>query len=67
MEIVFEALRVVGHRLPKQIRAAVSIVGVLVIGQAAVEAGMVSAPMVVAVTVTGIASFSITRYKAGMA
>ncbi|WP_227938974.1 spore germination protein [Alkalihalobacillus deserti] len=67
MEIMFEALREAGLRLPKQIGAAVSIVGALVIGQAAVEAGIVSAPMVMVVAVTGIASFSIPRYNAGMA
>ncbi|WP_209123218.1 spore germination protein [Alkalihalobacillus sp. BA299] len=67
MEILFEILREAGIRLPKQIGAAVSIVGALVIGQAAVEAGIVSAPMVMVVAVTGIASFSIPRYNAGMA
>ena len=39
MEIAFEALREAGVRLPKQIGSAVSIVGALVIGQAAVQAG----------------------------
>lgn len=67
MEIMFEILREAGIRLPKQIGAAVSIVGALVIGQAAVEAGIVSAPMVMVVAVTGIASFAIPRYNAGMA
>ncbi|OIJ15282.1 hypothetical protein BKP35_05395 [Anaerobacillus arseniciselenatis] len=67
MEIMFEILREAGIRLPKQIGAAVSIVGALVIGQAAVEAGIVSAPMVMVVAVTGIASFSVPRYNAGMA
>ncbi|MGJ9384412.1 spore germination protein [Salipaludibacillus sp. CF4.18] len=67
MEVMFEALREAGLRLPKQIGAAVSIVGALVIGQAAVEAGIVSAPMVMVVALTGIASFSVPRYNAGMA
>ncbi|MFP5108833.1 spore germination protein [Neobacillus sp. C211] len=67
MEIMFEILREAGIRLPKQMGAAVSIVGALVIGQAAVEAGIVSAPMVMVVAVTGIASFGIPRYNAGMA
>jgi len=57
MEISFEALREAGVRLPKQIGSAVSIVGALVIGQAAVQAGLVSAPMVIVVALTGIASF----------
>ncbi|HEX7057352.1 MAG TPA: spore germination protein [Bacilli bacterium] len=67
MEVTFEALREAGIRLPKQIGAAVSIVGALVIGQAAVSAGLVSAPMVMVVAITGIASFSIPRYSAAIA
>jgi spore germination protein KA len=67
MEITFEALREAGVRLPKQIGAAVSIVGALVIGQAAVSAGIVSAPMVMIVSITGIASFMIPRYSTGIA
>ncbi|MFM9278670.1 spore germination protein [Paenibacillus jiagnxiensis] len=67
MEVTFEALREAGVRLPKQVGAAVSIVGALVIGQAAVQAGLVSAPMVIVVAITGISSFMIPRYIAGIA
>lgn len=67
MELTFEALREAGIRLPKQIGAAVSIVGALVIGQAAVQAGIVSAPMVMVVAITGVASFTIPRYSTGIA
>lgn len=63
MEIVFEALREAGIRLPKAVGSAVSIVGALVIGQASVEAGIVSAPVVIVVAATGIASFAIPRYN----
>ncbi|MBM7564885.1 spore germination protein [Paenibacillus sacheonensis] len=66
MEITFEALREAGVRLPKQVGAAVSIVGALVIGQAAIAAGLVSAPMVMVVAITGIASFLIPHYPAGI-
>ncbi|WP_053477717.1 MULTISPECIES: spore germination protein [Bacillaceae] len=66
MEVTFEALREAGIRLPKQVGAAVSIVGALVIGQAAVQAGLVSAPMVIVVAITGIASFMIPRYAMGI-
>lgn len=65
MEVMFEALREAGIRLPKQIGSAVSIVGALVIGQAAVQAGLVSAPMIIIVASTGVASFLIPRYNAG--
>nr|WP_263326771.1 spore germination protein [Neobacillus sp. Marseille-Q6967] len=63
MEISFEALREAGIRLPKIVGQAVSILGALVIGQAAVEAGIVSAPMVIIVSITGIASFTIPRFN----
>jgi hypothetical protein len=57
MEVSFEALREAGIRTPKAIGQAISILGALVIGQAAVQAGIVSAPMVIIVSLTGIASF----------
>ncbi|RXT03998.1 spore germination protein [Ammoniphilus sp. CFH 90114] len=63
MEVAFEALREAGIRLPKTVGQAVSILGALVIGQAAVEAGIVSAPMVIIVSITGIASFTIPRFN----
>ncbi|GAB7388766.1 spore germination protein [Bacillaceae bacterium] len=67
MEVTFEALREAGTRLPKQIGPAVSIVGALVIGEAAVSAGIISAPMVMVVAITGIASFSVPRYNVAIA
>jgi spore germination protein KA len=57
MEFTFEALREAGIRLPRAVGQAVSIVGALVIGQAAVQAGIVSPLMVIVVAITGIASF----------
>ncbi|MEK3796743.1 spore germination protein [Peribacillus sp. FSL H8-0477] len=65
MEVTFEALREAGVRLPKQIGSAVSIAGALVVGQAAIQAGIVSPPMVMVVALTGIASFTIPRYNLG--
>ena len=59
MEMVFEFLREAGVRLPRPIGQAVSIVGALVIGQAAVSAGLVSSAMVMVVSLTAIASFTI--------
>ncbi|UOF88859.1 spore germination protein [Fodinisporobacter ferrooxydans] len=66
MEITFEALREAGVRLPRPVGSAVSIVGALVIGQAAVQAGIVSAPMVIVVSITGIASFIVPRFNLGI-
>nr|WP_245884399.1 spore germination protein [Tumebacillus permanentifrigoris] len=67
METAFEALREAGIRLPKTVGQAVSILGALVIGQAAVQAGIVSAPMVIIVSMTGIASFTIPRFNGAIA
>jgi spore germination protein KA len=58
MEVSFEILREAGIRLPKAVGSAVSIVGALVIGQAAVQAGIVSPAMVIVVAITAIASFA---------
>lgn len=67
MEFMFEGLREAGIRMPKAVGSAVSIVGALVIGQSAVQAGIVSAPVVIVVAMTGIASFAIPRYNFGTA
>ncbi|OUQ88006.1 hypothetical protein B5G50_13480 [Brevibacillus brevis] len=66
MEISFEALREAGIRLPKTVGQAVSILGALVVGQAAVQAGIVSAPMVIVVSLTGIASFTVPHFNASI-
>lgn len=63
MEIMFEGLREAGLRLPRAVGSAVSIVGALVIGESAVQAGLISAPIVIIVASTGIASFAIPRYN----
>lgn len=63
MEIMFEALREAGVRLPKTIGQTVSIVGGLVIGDAAVQAGIISTPIVIVVSTTGIAALLIPRFN----
>ncbi|WP_312113150.1 spore germination protein [Brevibacillus reuszeri] len=59
MELTYEILREAGVRIPKTIGQAVSIVGTLVIGQAAVAAGIISAAMVIIVSITAISSYVI--------
>ncbi len=59
MGLIFEILREAGIRLPRPIGQTISIVGALVVGQAAVSAGLVGAPMVIVVAFTAIASFAI--------
>ncbi|GGA27580.1 spore germination protein [Psychrobacillus lasiicapitis] len=62
MEITFEILREAGLRMPRAIGSAMSIVGAFVIGTAAVEAGLISAAMVIVVSITAIASFVSPTY-----
>ncbi|WP_246367059.1 spore germination protein [Paraliobacillus salinarum] len=66
MEITFELLREAGIRLPTTIGSAISIVGALVLGQATVEAGIVSAMMVIVVSLTAISSFVFPSYNFGI-
>lgn len=62
MEGSFEILREAGLRMPRAIGQAISIVGVLVIGEAAVSAGVVSPLMIVVVGMTALATFAIPDY-----
>lgn len=57
MGIVYEILREAGIRLPRPVGSAISIVGALVIGEAAVSAGLIGAPVVIVVALTAISSF----------
>lgn len=66
LDATFELLREAGLRLPRAVGPAVSIVGALIIGDAAVRAGLVSTPMVVVIAFTGIASFVTPSYNAGI-
>lgn len=59
MELEFELLREAGIRLPGQMGNTIGVVGGLIVGQAAVEAGLVSTIVVIVVALTAIASFSI--------
>ncbi|AAO36595.1 spore germination protein [Clostridium tetani] len=54
MVITFEIIREAGIRLPKHIGSTVSIVGALVLGDAAVNAKFVSAPIVIVAAIAGI-------------
>lgn len=63
MEVTFEILREAGLRMPRSIGSAMSIVGAFVIGTAAVEAGIISAAMVIVVSITAISSFVSPTYN----
>lgn len=55
--VLFEIMREAGVRLPRSVGGAVSIVGGLIIGDAAVKSGMVSQPLLIVVGMTATASF----------
>lgn len=67
MEVTFEVLREAGVRMPRVIGPAISIVGALVLGQAAVQAGLVSGAMVIVVSFTAIANFVIPAINMAVA
>ncbi|CDQ20805.1 spore germination protein [Halobacillus karajensis] len=67
MEFTFEIIREAGLRMPRAVGQAVSIVGGLVLGQAAVQAGIVSATTIIVVALTGIASFAVPSYNIAVA
>ena len=64
--LVLEILKETGARMPQNLGHTLSIVGGLVVGQAAVEAKLVSAPMLIAVAVSGIAGLMIPRLRAAV-
>ncbi|MFZ5828310.1 MAG: spore germination protein [Bacillota bacterium] len=59
MTIIFEILREASVRLPRAIGPTVSIVGGLVIGEAAIASGLTAPTMVLVVTATAVAAFSL--------
>ncbi|MDD6847760.1 MAG: spore germination protein [Oscillospiraceae bacterium] len=54
---IYEVMREAGLRLPKALGHAVSIVGALVIGDCAINAGIIGAPTLMAVAVSAICSY----------
>lgn len=67
MEIAFELLREAGIRIPGGLGNAIGIVGGLIVGQAAVDAGLVSPIVVIIVALTALASFCIPNEEFGSA
>jgi spore germination protein KA len=66
MEVAIEILREASVRLPGPIGPTIGIVGALVIGEAAVTAGLVSPIMVIIVSLTTIGSFASPSYSAAI-
>ncbi|UOF92143.1 spore germination protein [Fodinisporobacter ferrooxydans] len=63
MEFAIELIREAGIRIPSVIGPTIGIVGALILGQAAVQAGIVSPLLVIVVAVTALASFTVPNYN----
>lgn len=63
MELTIELLREAGARLPTKIGQTIGVVGGIVIGQAAVEAGFTSNILIIAVAISAISSFVLPSYN----
>ena len=63
MELTFELLREAGLRLPRAVGSAVTIVGALVLGESAINAGLVSPSVIIIVATTAIASFILPTFS----
>lgn len=63
MEVSFELIREAGIRVPGVMGNTIGIVGALILGQAAVQANIVSPILVIVVAVTGLASFAVPYYS----
>ncbi len=61
--LMFELLKEAGTRLPKTVGSAITIVGALIIGDSAVNAGIVSAPAVIIVALTAVSSFVVPTLR----
>ncbi|TDF88596.1 spore germination protein [Paenibacillus piri] len=63
MMFIFDGLQEAGVHLPNRLGPVVSIIGALVIGQAAVEAGIISTPIIIVISLTGVAAYTIPTYS----
>lgn len=66
MILIFEILREAGIRTSQSLGHAISIVGGLVVGQAAVEARIIGAPTLIVVALSGIAGLMLPRLKSAV-
>ena len=62
ISLVYEILREAGIRLPKPAGQAVSIVGAIIMGDAAVSANLISTPVLIVLAFTVVASFVSATY-----
>lgn len=67
MEVSFELIREAGLRVPSPIGPTIGIVGALILGEAAVSAGIVSPILIIIVAITGICSFTVPDFSLSFA
>ncbi|MBQ8003354.1 MAG: spore germination protein [Clostridia bacterium] len=67
MEVALEIIREAGVRVPTPSGSTLSIVGALILGQAAVEASIVSPVVIIVVSLAAIGSFATPNYYLGLA
>ncbi|WP_077624443.1 spore germination protein [Sediminibacillus massiliensis] len=65
LELLIELLREAGARLPTKVGQTIGIVGGIVIGQAAVAAGLTSNILIIVVAMSALASFTAPSYAMG--
>ncbi len=65
LELIIELLREAGARLPTKVGQTIGIVGGIVIGQAAVQAGFTSNILIMIVALSALASFTTPSYLMG--
>ena len=60
--LIFETVREVGLRMPKAVGSAVGLVGSLILGDSAVEAGIASTPVMIVVALAAVCNFIVPPY-----
>lgn len=60
--LIFEIVREVGLRMPKAVGSAVGLVGSLILGDSAIEAGVASAPVLIVVALAAVCNFIVPPY-----
>lgn len=62
MELSFYLINEAGTRIPSQLGSALGIVGALILGQAAVEASIISPILIIVISLTGLGGYAIPSY-----
>lgn len=63
MEFCFYLINEAGTRIPSQIGPTISIVGALILGQAAVSASIISPILIIIIALTGLGNYAVPNYS----